>query len=96
LAGTSQPRALVAIPTFNEAENIRAAINRILGLNDSAIEILIVDDNSPDGTGELVASWSEQEPRLHLLHRPSKMGLGTAYVVRTLTENNGKMIRGKI
>ncbi|MCG3121123.1 MAG: Polyprenol monophosphomannose synthase [bacterium] len=73
-------RALVVIPTYNEAGNIETVINRIFSLNVPAIEILIVDDNSPDGTGDLVARWEEQEPRLHLLRRPGKMGLGTAYV----------------
>jgi len=80
LAGTGQLRALVVIPTYNEAANIQTVINRILGLQNEAIEILIVDDNSPDGTGQVVANWSECEPRLHLLRRPGKMGLGTAYV----------------
>jgi len=80
LSGVNSPRALVVIPTYNEAGNIENVINRIFALNDSKIEILIVDDNSPDGTGELVARRREQEPRLHLLQRPGKMGLGTAYV----------------
>jgi dolichol-phosphate mannosyltransferase len=73
-------RALVVIPTYNEAVNIEAVINRIFALGVPAIEILIVDDNSPDGTGDLVARRAEKEPRLHLLRRPGKMGLGTAYV----------------
>lgn len=80
MARNSQLCALVVIPTYNEAANIRTVINRILGIDNAALEILIVDDNSPDGTGKLVASWAEREPRLHLLHRPTKMGLGTAYV----------------
>ena len=73
-------RALVVIPTYNEASNIETVINRIFALNAPTIEILIVDDNSPDGTGEFVAKWRKTEPRLHLLQRPGKMGLGTAYV----------------
>jgi len=80
LAGNKQSRALVVIPTYNEAANIPTVINRILAIDGVALEILIVDDNSPDGTGELVASWAEREPRLHLMRRPGKMGLGTAYV----------------
>ncbi|MDZ7290896.1 MAG: polyprenol monophosphomannose synthase [candidate division KSB1 bacterium] len=68
------------MPTYNEAGNIQTVITRILGLNVPGIEILIVDDNSPDGTGDLVARMAEQEPRLHLLRRSGKMGLGTAYV----------------
>jgi dolichol-phosphate mannosyltransferase len=80
LSGANGRRSLVVIPTYNEADNIRTVIGRILGLESPAIEILIVDDNSPDGTGELVARWAERESRLHLLSRPRKMGLGSAYV----------------
>jgi dolichol-phosphate mannosyltransferase len=80
LSGVNSSRALVVIPTYNEAGNIENVINRIFALNESKLEILIVDDNSPDGTGELVARRRQQEPRLHLLQRPGKMGLGTAYV----------------
>ncbi len=71
---------LVIIPTYEEAGNIETVISRILTLNVPALEILIVDDNSPDGTGELVARWQEKEPRLHLLRRPRKMGVGSAYI----------------
>lgn len=80
LPGVNRHRALVVIPTYNEADNIHTVIDRILGLESPGIEILIVDDNSPDGTGELVARWAEKESRLHLLRRPYKMGLGSAYV----------------
>ena len=80
MSGVNAPRALVVIPTYNEAGNIENVINRIFALNDPSIEILIVDDNSPDGTGMLVARRQEKEPRVHLLQRPGKMGLGTAYV----------------
>jgi dolichol-phosphate mannosyltransferase len=80
LSAVHAKRALVVIPTYNEAGNIETVINRIFSLKAPAIEILIVDDNSPDGTGELVVKWREKEPRLHLLRRPGKMGLGTAYV----------------
>ncbi len=80
LSGVNGHRALVVIPTYNEADNIQTVIDRILGINSPAIEILIVDDNSPDGTGDLVAQCAEKESRLHLLRRPRKMGLGSAYV----------------
>jgi len=73
-------RALVVIPTYNEAGNIENVVKRIFALKNPALEILIVDDNSPDGTGDIVARWQEKEPRLHLLRRAGKMGLGTAYV----------------
>ncbi len=71
-------KALVIIPTYNEQENIRAIVERVLG-TDPRLEILIVDDNSPDGTGDIVAEESARNPRLHLLRRAGKMGLGTAY-----------------
>jgi dolichol-phosphate mannosyltransferase len=71
-------KALVIIPTYNEKENVRSVIERVLA-TDARLEILIVDDNSPDGTGDIVAQESGTNPRLHLLRRPGKMGLGTAY-----------------
>jgi dolichol-phosphate mannosyltransferase len=72
-------KALVIVPTFNEADNIRELVPRILE-QDPGLEILVVDDNSTDGTGRIVDEVRETEPRLHILHRPQKMGLGTAYV----------------
>lgn len=75
-----QQHVLVVIPTFNEAGNIDMLLDRLFGLNIPTLHVLIVDDNSPDGTAELVARRSRHEPRLHLLHREKKMGLGTAYV----------------
>jgi len=72
-------RCLVVIPTYNEAENLPTLIPAILGLG-SHFEVLIVDDNSPDGTARLVQEMQKAEPRVHLIERPSKMGLGTAYV----------------
>jgi dolichol-phosphate mannosyltransferase len=84
----------VVIPTYNEAGNIETVIDRILGLPIPAIEILVVDDNSPDGTGDVVAGLAEKESRLHLLRRPGKMGLGTAYVAgfRHAVENGFDVI----
>ena len=72
-------KALVIVPTYNEAENIRELVPRVLG-QDPGMEILVVDDNSTDGTGALVEEIRVTEPRLHILHRPQKLGLGTAYV----------------
>jgi dolichol-phosphate mannosyltransferase len=72
-------KSLVVVPTFNEADNLRELVPRVLE-QDPGMELLIVDDNSPDGTGALVESLRETEPRLHILHRPRKMGLGTAYL----------------
>lgn len=71
-------KALVIIPTYNEQENVRSVIERVLG-TDARLEILIVDDNSPDGTGNIVEEESARNPRVHLMRRPGKMGLGTAY-----------------
>jgi dolichol-phosphate mannosyltransferase len=72
-------RALVIVPTFNERENITRLIGSILE-QDRRLEILVVDDGSPDGTGDIVEGVMQHEPRLHILRRPRKMGLGTAYI----------------
>lgn len=72
-------RALVIIPTYNERENISRIIQSVLE-KDPRLEVLAVDDGSPDGTGDIVASMGEQNPRVHLLRREKKMGLGTAYI----------------
>lgn len=71
-------RALVVIPTYNERENIGRLIPIVLD-TDSRLEILVVDDGSPDGTGALVDEIAATNPRVHALHRAGKMGLGTAY-----------------
>ncbi len=71
-------RALVCMPTYNERENIREIIPAVLAA--APVDILIIDDNSPDGTGEIVAELATREPRLHLLKREAKEGLGPAYV----------------
>ena len=73
------PRTLVIVPTFNERENLPRLIPMILG-QDPSIEVLVVDDASPDGTGALAEELAEAEPRLHVLHREGKLGLGTAYL----------------
>ena len=70
---------LVIIPTYNERENIETLLDRLLALP-FGLEVLVVDDNSPDGTGDLVAARQQNEPRIHLLRRAGKMGLGSAYV----------------
>lgn len=72
-------RALVIVPTFNERENIARLIAAVLE-KDSRLEMLIVDDGSPDGTGDIVEAISAQDPRVHLLRRAKKLGLGTAYI----------------
>lgn len=72
-------RALVIVPTYNERENITRLVGAILQ-QDSRLEILVVDDGSPDGTGEIVEGLMQHEARVHILKRPRKMGLGTAYI----------------
>ncbi len=73
------PKALVVVPTYNEADNIEELVDRVLG-QPADIEILIVDDNSPDGTAAMVEAIARRDQRVHLLSRPGKMGLGSAYV----------------
>jgi len=72
-------RALVIIPTYNEAENLPQIVPQILA-QDRRIEVLIVDDNSPDGTGRIADQLAAENPRVHVEHREGKMGLGTAYL----------------
>lgn len=70
-------RTLVIIPTFNERESIEHILPRVLG---TGVDVLVVDDASPDGTGEFVAGLAESEPRLSLLPRTAKDGIGPAYL----------------
>jgi dolichol-phosphate mannosyltransferase len=72
-------KTLVVTPTYNEAENIEKFIGQVLA-RDPSVDMLIVDDNSPDGTAGIVERLMENEPRIHILKRAGKMGLGTAYV----------------
>jgi dolichol-phosphate mannosyltransferase len=72
-------RALVIVPTYNERFNIARLIPSILA-QDASLEILIVDDGSPDGTGAIVDAIAANNSRVHIIHRESKLGLGTAYI----------------
>jgi dolichol-phosphate mannosyltransferase len=72
-------RALVIIPTFNELNNLQLIVPQVLE-QDPRLEILVVDDNSPDGTGRVADEMAGTNPRIHVLHRPAKLGLGTAYL----------------
>ncbi len=72
-------KVLVIVPTYNERENLPRIVPMILAAH-SAVEVLIVDDNSPDGTGLLAAGLARDHPRVHALHRNNKEGLGKAYV----------------
>jgi dolichol-phosphate mannosyltransferase len=73
-------RALVVIPTYNEATNLEHLVPQVLA-QDPRIDVLVVDDNSPDCTGQLAEAMALKEPRLHVIHREAKLGLGTAYIV---------------
>lgn len=71
---------LVIIPTYNEAENLPRMLDILMGMSED-VDVLIVDDNSPDGTSDVAGSYSERYPgRIHIIHRDGKKGLGTAYV----------------
>jgi dolichol-phosphate mannosyltransferase len=72
-------KSLIVIPTYNEVDNIREIVPVILALPYD-LEVLVVDDNSPDGTAALVESMGAADRRIHCLRRPGKMGLGSAYV----------------
>jgi len=69
--------ALVCLPTYNERENLSSLIDEIL--HTAPVDVLVVDDNSPDGTAALVEAWQQKSERVHLLRRAGKMGLGSAY-----------------
>jgi len=70
---------LVIIPTFNEADNLPRIVPLVLN-QDARIEVLVVDDNSPDGTGDLADDLADECDRVHVLHRSGKQGLGRAYL----------------
>ena len=72
-------RGLVIIPTYNEAENVTQIVPQVLG-QDDRLDVLVVDDNSPDGTGKLADGLVAANPRVHVLHREQKQGLGRAYL----------------
>mgnify|MGYP003454481328 FL=1 len=72
-------KVIAVIPTYNEAENIRILIPRILGLG-RQYHVLVVDDASPDGTAAVVKEFMKADPRVSILERPAKLGLGTAYI----------------
>jgi dolichol-phosphate mannosyltransferase len=72
-------RALVVVPTYNERDNIQEVVGRLLEVADH-LDVLFVDDGSPDGTAQVIEREASADGRIHLLNRPSKQGLGTAYV----------------
>ncbi len=72
-------RALVIVPTYDEASNIPQLLPQILG-QDECIDVLVVDDGSPDGTGQIADRMASDNGRINVLHREKKLGLGTAYL----------------
>lgn len=72
------PRVIAVVPTYNEAENLPLIVPEILA-QDPGMEVLVVDDSSPDGTGKLADELAADTGRVHVLHRPEKQGLGPAY-----------------
>jgi dolichol-phosphate mannosyltransferase len=72
-------RALVIVPTYNEAANLPNLVPQVLA-RDPRLEVLVIDDASPDGTGAIADRLAAENPRVHVLHRSGKLGLGTAYL----------------
>lgn len=72
-------KTVIVMPTYNERENLPQIVPLVLS-QDPGIDVLVVDDNSPDGTGELADGMAAENDRVHVLHRPGKQGLGTAYI----------------
>ncbi len=73
-------KSLIIIPTYNERENIGKLLEQIFNLNIENLDVLVVDDNSPDKTADVVRELQKRFSRLHLIEREGKMGLGTAYI----------------
>src|SRR3989454_1547396 len=72
-------KTLVIVPTYNERDNLPALVKRVMAQT-AMVELLVVDDNSPDGTGKLADELASQNPLVHVLHRAEKSGLGRAYL----------------
>jgi dolichol-phosphate mannosyltransferase len=72
-------RTLIVVPTYNERDNLPSLVDAVLSAVDS-VDVLIVDDASPDGTGRIADDLAASNPRVHVIHRPTKLGVGSAYV----------------
>ena len=72
-------QTLIIVPTYNERENLPRMVRKLLSLP-VKVDVLVVDDNSPDGTGKLADALVQQHPEVNVLHRPGKNGLGRAYI----------------
>lgn len=84
----------VIVPTYNEKENIVALVEKILGL-DAGVRVIVVDDNSPDGTGQIAEELRKRTSRVQVIHRSGKLGLGTAYIAgfkKALAEGADRII----
>ncbi|MDQ4065221.1 MAG: glycosyltransferase, partial [Actinomycetota bacterium] len=77
---TDIDRALVIVPTYNERDSIAEVARRLFETNDDRIELLVIDDGSPDGTAEIVRQLAAGPHPIHLVERPGKLGLGSAYI----------------
>ena len=73
-------KTTVVIPTYNEAENLPNIVGELLSLGIDGLQILIVDDNSPDGTGKLAEGLAKKDQRIKVICRMNKLGLGSAYI----------------
>ena len=74
-------KTVIVIPTYNEAENLPAITSELINLTVDQLEILVIDDASPDGTGQIAECLTERHPgKFHVIHRSGKQGLGTAYI----------------
>jgi len=73
-------KSLIVIPTYNEVENLKPILEAVLGVTPETVHILVTDDGSPDGTGKLADEIAAKNPRVHVLHRAKKEGLGPAYI----------------
>ena len=78
-SGVDAQRVVVCMPTYNERENLTRTARRLRGANPD-VDLLVIDDNSPDGTGQIADELAREDPRIHVLHRAGKSGLGSAYV----------------
>lgn len=74
------PKTVIVLPTYNEKENLPPMLTALLGLAVENLHVLVVDDNSPDGTGQMADEWAAKDVRVTVLHRAQKQGLGPAYI----------------
>jgi dolichol-phosphate mannosyltransferase len=77
--GQGAKRPVILVPTYNERENLDHALEAILAAQPE-VDVCVIDDASPDGTGDLADAWAGRDPRVHVVHRPGKAGLGRAYL----------------